>query len=323
MSNTTRRLTIEFIKDWLKENAPGTILLSTEYKNNKQQLEFKCKCGTIFYKTWTTMQSCGTCMCRSCTKKQGWVFNRRKLGFSQEFKEEFLQKGFTPLEIILRSKDKILCENKEGYKGRISLENVRLGKTFSVFSPVFNSEWLLYNINLYLRKHNSETKALSFEYRKPGYSTKIKCQCECGIIFEVNLTNILEENNFKCSRCNKSQSNIEFLAEQEIKKYVTYQKQKRFKDCRNPLTNYPLSFDFYIPSKNILIEIDGAQHDKPVKFKNCSDEKALEEFEYRKFLDNIKNQYCKDNGFTLIRIKESCFIKGSNEYKRIIQNLFQ
>jgi hypothetical protein len=57
-------------------------------------------------------------------------------------------------------------------------------------------------------------------------------------------------------------------------------------------------FDFYLPFKNIIIEYNGLQHYKPIKFFGGEEG-------YKRLLerDKIKYQYCLDNKITLIIIK--------------------
>ena len=77
----------------------------------------------------------------------------------------------------------------------------------------------------------------------------------------------------------------------ENKYYITYKREKRFKDCKDVNT---LPFDVWIPSLNLIIEFDGEQHYKP-KF----GEKEFYEIVYH---DAIKNSYCEDNNINLLRI---------------------
>ncbi|RKI36697.1 hypothetical protein D7V86_25315 [bacterium D16-51] len=77
-------------------------------------------------------------------------------------------------------------------------------------------------------------------------------------------------------------------------KHIVYQTQKSFKDCRDIK---PLPFDFYLPAYNTAIEYDGKQHYKPIKYFG-----GKERFEYIVKHDNIKNEYCKNNGISLLRI---------------------
>lgn len=47
----------------------GIELLSTEYKDAKKDLEFKCKCGNIYKRTWNKVCSRGSRYCEECTYK--------------------------------------------------------------------------------------------------------------------------------------------------------------------------------------------------------------------------------------------------------------
>jgi very-short-patch-repair endonuclease len=68
----------------------------------------------------------------------------------------------------------------------------------------------------------------------------------------------------------------------------------KFNDCRNIL---PLPFDFYLKNLNLLIEYDGRQHFEAVDL--FGGEEGLKK---RKINDNIKNEYCKKNRISLLRI---------------------
>lgn len=80
---------------------------------------------------------------------------------------------------------------------------------------------------------------------------------------------------------------------------IFFEREYSFDDCRNV---YPLSFDFYLPSENILIEYDGEQHFRPARFGGISKEEASTIFESTKFRDKIKTEYAKKRGILLIRI---------------------
>lgn len=98
----------------------------------------------------------------------------------------------------------------------------------------------------------------------------------------------------ECPNCksSKGENEIElFLKENKI----IFERQKRFDDCKN---KKPLPFDFYLPDKNICIEYDGELHFKAIDF--FGGEKG---FLACKKNDLIKNEYCKSNNITLIRIK--------------------
>lgn len=88
---------------------------------------------------------------------------------------------------------------------------------------------------------------------------------------------------------------IQILNENNIK----YKQQKIFKDCLSDKNNF-LRFDFYI-NNQYIIEYDGEQHFIPISFGSQIETKE-EKFEKIKKYDKIKNDYCKKNNISLIRI---------------------
>ena len=66
-----------------------------------------------------------------------------------------------------------------------------------------------------------------------------------------------------------------------------------------------LRWDFIINMNTdnpIFIEFDGKQHFEPVRFGGISQEKSEEAFKETKIRDKIKNEFCEENGFKLLRI---------------------
>ena len=64
-----------------------------------------------------------------------------------------------------------------------------------------------------------------------------------------------------------------------------------------------------IPHYNACIKYDGIQHFEHVDFAGKGEEWAKEQFIYIILRDNIKNNYCKNNGIQLCRIKYTQDIK--------------
>lgn len=64
-----------------------------------------------------------------------------------------------------------------------------------------------------------------------------------------------------------------------------------------------LRFDFYLPRRRILIEYDGEQHFRPVRFGDQTQKQADEALKRTKLNDRRKNRWAKANGFQMIRIK--------------------
>lgn len=83
------------------------------------------------------------------------------------------------------------------------------------------------------------------------------------------------------------------------------EQEKSFDGCAFKI---PLRFDFYIPPtegnpKGFLIEYDGEQHFRPVRFNNTSDEQMYQNFISAQIRDWCKDKFCIENEIPLIRIK--------------------
>ena len=101
-----------------------------------------------------------------------------------------------------------------------------------------------------------------------------------------------------CTQCTSSKG--EKRIEQILKDLnIEFESQYKFADCCD---TKPLPFDFFISSRNIAIEYQGEQHYKPVQFGGVSVDNAIKAFENQSRHDNIKFNYCKDNGIKLLSI---------------------
>lgn len=58
-----------------------------------------------------------------------------------------------------------------------------------------------------------------------------------------------------------------------------------------------LHFDFWLPKQRVAIEYDGRQHYMPINYFG-----GFEAFQQQQERDHLKDQYCKDNHITLVRI---------------------
>ena len=115
-----------------------------------------------------------------------------------------------------------------------------------------------------------------------------------------------------CPTCSQSKG------EKEISKAlnslnIKFIEQKTFSECFSEKTGRMLKFDFYVPSKNLLIEYDGEQHFKPIDFFG-----GKKEFDKRQNLDKTKNHYANDSGFKLLRIP---YYEKENISNIILQNV--
>ena len=107
-------------------------------------------------------------------------------------------------------------------------------------------------------------------------------------------------NGVGCPLCNESIGNNKirmFLINNNIK----FENEKTFDDCEYIKQ---LRFDFYIQRYNLCIEFDGEQHFEKVNWDGkMTDEEMEENLKLNQFRDQIKNDYCKNNGINLLRIR--------------------
>lgn len=98
-----------------------------------------------------------------------------------------------------------------------------------------------------------------------------------------------------CPECAHSFSKGEILTKEVLEEYdIEFQSQKKFPDLRRIK---PLSYDFYIPSMEILIECQGIQHYEPLEYFG-----GAERFAIQQENDQLKREYAWQNGYYLLEI---------------------
>ena len=140
---------------------------------------------------------------------------------------------------------------------------------------------------------------------------------ECGKYFLMSPTNFLSGQ--RCNVCNQSKgeekinqilinNNFINIAQHEYDKLNNTQNinnyyipQKEFNGLVG-LSNGNLSYDFYLPNYNLLIEYQGIQHEKPIDFKGLGEEWAIQQFERQQEHDHRKREYAKNNNINLLEI---------------------
>lgn len=131
-----------------------------------------------------------------------------------------------------------------------------------------------------------------------GYTRKMSIICsDHGEFFQLGNNHMRGTGCPKCKN-SKGEKQIALILESLN---APFEKQKKFSDCLGD--NKPLAFDFWIPTWNTLIEYDGEQHFRPVKFHQQMTEQTMNDmFERVKRYDAVKNQYCQKNNIRLLRI---------------------
>ena len=95
---------------------------------------------------------------------------------------------------------------------------------------------------------------------------------------------------------------------------IKFEREKTFSDLRGGKFRY----DFYLPSYNILIEVDGEQHFKQVKVF----QKTRSDFLKQQENDRRKNSYALANGIILLRIP-FWELEGLEKFEDLFQQKFR
>lgn len=121
--------------------------------------------------------------------------------------------------------------------------------------------------------------------------TKINHKClQCNKVFKVNPHNV--KNGKGCPYC-KQPHGEKFIQSYLDKHNIVYESQKKFHDLKDKTY---LSYDFYLPKQDILIEYQGLQHFRSISF----DSKNYTDLEKQQYHDKLKRDYAINNDYTLL-----------------------
>lgn len=102
-----------------------------------------------------------------------------------------------------------------------------------------------------------------------------------------------------CPKCSISKGELK-ISSTLSELNVPYVSQKKFDDLRG-VNGGMLSYDFYLPNHNVLIEFQGEQHEKESAF-FCGSENSNANFKKQQEHDKRKREYAKNNGINLLEI---------------------
>lgn len=150
------------------------------------------------------------------------------------------------------------------------------------------------------------------EYNGSAKKVLIKCN-ECGNEFYQTASGHL--SGYGCIFCSESHMEKRFRTKLEsfgLIHGVDFYKEYSFPDLFG-INKCPLRYDFFIPSKNLLIELDGIQH-----YESGDHGKLIiseEKFAGIKERDKKKNDYANNHDIKLLRIRYDKFDEWINNIK--------
>ena len=143
-----------------------------------------------------------------------------------------------------------------------------------------------------------------------GKHLYVKCKCICGKEISVRLEHLKGQGHGRIISCGcQTKSSGEVKITQLLENNnINFQSQYRIKEF-NILS--PFDFAIFDDNNNLLglIEFDGEQHFKPVKYFG-----GEEVYKMQKQRDKAKDDWCLKNNINLIRIPYTDYNKLSIEY---------
>ncbi len=274
-----KRYSQEYMYNYFKKY--GYELL-TDYKNNKQKLRLKCPNGHITEKLTYDGFNRGNNRCPECKLRFKYKYDDVKFAIEREgyeliTKEKDYKNVHTKLEVKLND-----GEIRTITYGHF-LEGKRFGKSFSETKLTYD----------YIK---SEIEKCNYTLLSKDYiSSQSKLEVICN---KGHYTNTITWNNFqrgqRCKICNssKGERKIRDWLETNNVKFIP---QKEFEGLVG-LRGGNLSYDFYLPKYNLLIEYQGEFHDGTVS------KQTKDEFLRQQEHDKRKVEYAYNHNIKLLEI---------------------
>jgi len=320
--------TIQNIKLWLKLNNKPFELISNKYEGSNEYLEWKCskeKCNEIFEMKWKHIIV--GINCPFCSGDRVGLSNCLATKHPELISEwhPTLNGDLTPYDVTAGSGKNVwwICSKNHKHEWHTDINNRTVNNNgcpycagyyasedynLLVINPILCEEWD-YNKN---DKRPEEYCPGSREY------AYWKCK-DCG----HNWNSLIKDRNkgIGCPECNKSKGEKKIdkilinnnwikISQEEFDKLSD--KNKYNKNYFIPQIKYNgliglggklLSYDFYLPRLNFLIEYDGEYHFIPIKnYKSEPIEYAEERLRKQQYHDKLKDNYTINNNINLLRI---------------------
>jgi len=310
--------TIQNIKLWIKINQKPFELISEVYDGNNKYLKWKClidDCGEEFESTWGDIyQSKG---CPYCVGLKVGLSNCLAIKNSRLASEWHPTKNgnLTPYDVTVSSGKHVWWKCIKGHEWSAEIKSRYNGNGCPYCSgrlPTKENNLLVFNPKL-CKEWDYDKNVKKPEEYTPSSGEYVYWICkDCGHKWKTSIDN--RHNGTGCPECNKSkgekeckrvliynnwteinQDNFDKLINEDKHNKDYYIPQKEFKGLIG-LKGGLLSYDFYIPKLNLLIEYHGNFHDGTAKGQTEEDyEKQIEH-------DKRKCEYAQNNNINLLII---------------------
>ena len=271
------------------------IEIISEYKGSQESISCRCtKCGN----EWITKPNYlldGT-RCPVCSNNER-IENSR---WTQERFEEELHKADSTIEVIGKYKgynEKILVHCKDCDTVYKTTPHILInGHKCKACAMKAVGEMKTKSTDTFITELRSISPNIEIIGEYVQSKEKVECLCkDCGNIWFATPNNLLKGNN--CPVCSVKKSKSEKKIQEILDKQgIVYESQKKYDDLFG-VGNKLLSYDFYIPRYNILIEAQGQQHENPIEIFG-----GEKQFKIQQEHDKRKREYAENNGYKLLEI---------------------
>ena len=288
--NNQRKTTDQFIAE-LKNIQPNIIVVG-QYVNNKTNIEMHCKIHNIDFKQIPSKALIGQCGCPICAVIKGKRYKKTHRQFVQEMKN--INHNIEILGYYNGGNKKIRCKCAQcGTEWSAIPNNLLQGKGCSICGNKRQGKIKTKTNEQFLSELKEITTTIIPLENYRGALEKIRVRCiECQREWDVSPHSLLRGTGCLCGCMSYGEKMIsQYLTNHSI----SFNYQQTF-DSLNGVGNQPLSYDFYLPIYNLLIEYQGQFHDGTAFQQTETDYLRQQEHDKR------KRMYAKNHNIPLLEI---------------------
>jgi len=292
--------TIQNIKLWLKINNKSFELISDKYISSKEKLQWRClkvECREIFESTWNDIHS--GCGCSFCSGMQIGLSNclaTKNPNLASEW-HPTKNGSLTPFDVTCGNTKKVWWKCDKGHEWEANIASRNSGKGCSICKgqiPSNENNFLACSPKL-CEEWNYEKNDKKPEKYTPHSGLPVWWICkDCGYEWETPIHERSKGNGCPQCRMSKGEKRIKEILDLYNIYYIP---QKTFNGLIG-LGYGNLSYDFYLPDYNLLIEYQGEMHERFVK----GIHKSKNDFDKQVEHDKRKCNYAILNKIKLLEI---------------------
>lgn len=290
------------IKDLTNERFGNLVVLYDTKERKNRQVVWHCICdcgketdvvGQALRSGHTKSCGCGNYQSKNVEDLTNQVFN--KLTVIERYGSDKNRHALW--------KCKCECGNiRIATTSELKQQNVKECRECAALSKKINYEDTKWYQEILNQKFGKLVPVKPTEKRNNAGKVIWECKCDCGNPNPVYViaSSLKNGNTNSCGCLQHTSIGEEIIANILIENNINFKRQFTFPDLFSP-KGALLKFDFGIYNEQgtlkYLIEYDGIQHYKPVEYFGGEDA-----FKYLQECDKLKEEYCKDRNFPLIRI---------------------